>query len=554
MPDGTLGHNWPDLSLVYAPDRPLLLTEHGVISGYDFLWVAHQIAALLPDQPIVPVCGCVRNFTLLFAATLLRGQHVLLCSERNSERLSELAAQHHGVCVSVAGDAECEHLPDHGVCIPDFLAAGSVVGAHVPARHNPVIPPDRLVALVFTSGSTRRPVGHRKYWGGLVTRSVTARVLLDPETAPACVVGTVPPYHMYGFETLVLQVLHTRVALAVGPRRYPADWQRCLNRAYAPRILVTTPLQLRALVRSGLALPVIRRVVSASAPLATDLAAEAEEVLGTEVTEIYGSTETGSIAIRRTVSGPDWRWYNGVTPTGTQGGIEISAPGTLTYTLADIIQTQGERTFRLLGRMSDLVKLGGKRTSLAALNAALAAISGVEDGAFLPPEASATNFLARMQVFAVSPTLSAQHILCALRAEVDPVFLPRSVRLVPALPRNALGKLTLQALRALAEKEAGEEEIGSFLLHADHPCLPGHFPGAPVVPGIVLLQAGMEQLGQADLYVDMVKFLHPVFPGQKVVFFARVSGAVVRLTGKLDEQPVLRAVLKAKPEHVTHGR
>ncbi|MFT8417535.1 MAG: AMP-binding protein [Acetobacter sp.] len=553
MPDGTLDHDWPDLSLVYAPDRPFFLSEHHVFSGQDFLRAAHKIAALLPDAPIVPVCSCVRHFTLLFAATLLRGQHVLLSSDRQPAHLSALALEHHAVCVSVAGDPECEHLPAKGVCVPDFLLSMPVAGVDVADCSNPVIAPDALVALVFTSGSTGQPVGHRKYWGGLVTRSVTARVLLDPEQAPACVVGTVPPYHMYGFETLVLQALHTRVALAVGARRYPADWQQCLNRAFAPRILVTTPLQLRALVQSGLELPAIRRVVSASAPLAPALAAEAETVLGTEVTEIFGSTETGSIAIRRTVNGPEWRWYNGITPVETQSGLEVSAPGTLTYALADFIQPKQDRTFVLLGRMSDLVKLGGKRASLAALNAHLTAISGVEDGAFLPPEASATNFGARMQVFAVSSTLSAHSILCALKAQIDPVFLPRSVRLVQALPRNAVGKLTLQALRDLAGKDAGEEEIGSFSLPADHPCLPGHFPNAPVVPGIVLLEAGIELLGQADLCVDMVKFMHPVLPGQAVVFFARGAGPVVRLTGKLDGRLVMRAVLKAKPEHGTYS-
>lgn len=552
MPDGVWGHDWPDLSLVHAPDRLLLLSGDAAIGGRDFLWAAHQLAALLPDAPVVPVCSCVGHFTLLFAATLLRGQHVLLCSERTPARLCALAQEHQAVCVSIEGDAECTNLPENGLCVPDFLASIPVRAEHVAACPNPVIAPDRLVAVVFTSGSTGQPVGHRKYWGGLVTRSVTARVLLDPEQAPACIVGTVPPYHMYGFETLVLQVLHTRVALSFGPRSYPADWQQCLNRAFAPRILVTTPLQLRALAQSGLALPAIRRVVSASAPLAVELAAAAEQVLGTEVTEIYGSTETGSLAIRRTTSGPEWRWYSGVSLNIGPKGVEAGAPGTLTYALADFIETKSDGTFLLLGRMSDLIKLGGKRTSLAALNAVLTAIPGVEDGAFIPPEDAGTNVLARMQVVAVSSTRSAPSILHALKAQIDPVFLPRSVRLLPELPRNAVGKLTRQALHALADRNV-EEEVGSFQLRADHPCLPGHFPGAPVVPGIVLLQAGLEQLGQADLCVDMVKFLHPVLPEQKVVFFARASGAVVRLTGRQGERLVMRAVLKAKQEHAPHN-
>lgn len=553
MPNMRPDQQWPDLSLVYAPDRSLFLTDQGAVTGWSFLHAAHAVAALLPDCPIVPVCSGVSHFTLLFAATLLRGQHVLLSSERNPARLAELAQEHNAVCVSVEGDAESALLAGSGLTVPDVLAMPPSAESAAQPCHNPVIKPDTLVALVFTSGSTGQPVGHRKYWGGLVTRSVTARVLLDPDDTPACLVGTVPPYHMYGFEALVLQCLNTRVTVVAGGGGYPADWQASLNRAFAPRILVTTPLQLRTMLRSGLAWPAIRRVVSASAPLAPELAAEAEEVLGTEVTEIYGSTETGSMAIRRTVSGAHWQWYKGVTPHESADGVEVSAPGVPSYLLADFIQTQSDGTFLLLGRMKDVVKLGGKRTSLAALNAVLNAIPGVEDGAFLPPEGEATNVLARMQVFAVSSTLSAQSILLSLREQIEPVFLPRSVRLVPALPRNALGKLTLQALRAMAGQAMQEEEVGSFTLPSDHPCLPGHFPGNPVVPGVLLLEAGLEQLGQAGLHVDMVKFLHPLLPGQKVIFLARSTGSVVRLTAKLNDQPVMRAVLKAKQEHATHG-
>lgn len=103
-----------DLSLVYAPDRSLFLTDQGAVTGWSFLHAAHAVAALLPDCPIVPVCSGVSHFTLLFAATLLRGQYVLLSSERNPARLAELAQEHNAVCVSVEGDAESALLAGSG--------------------------------------------------------------------------------------------------------------------------------------------------------------------------------------------------------------------------------------------------------------------------------------------------------------------------------------------------------------------------------------------------------------------------------------------------------
>ena len=149
MPDGVWGHDWPDLSLVHAPDRLLLLSGDAAIGGRNFLWAAHQLAALLPDAPVVPVCSCVGHFTLLFAATLLRGQHVLLCSERTPARLCALAQEHQAVCVSIEGDAERTNLPENGLCVPDFLASIPVRAEHVAACPNPLIAPDRLVAVVL---------------------------------------------------------------------------------------------------------------------------------------------------------------------------------------------------------------------------------------------------------------------------------------------------------------------------------------------------------------------------------------------------------------------
>jgi 3-hydroxyacyl-[acyl-carrier-protein] dehydratase len=59
-----------------------------------------------------------------------------------------------------------------------------------------------------------------------------------------------------------------------------------------------------------------------------------------------------------------------------------------------------------------------------------------------------------------------------------------------------------------------------FSVPHDHPCLPGHFPGRPLVPGVLLLEqvlqaaiaAGCPAAGALSL--PQVKFLHPLLPGQ----------------------------------------
>lgn len=56
-------------------------------------------------------------------------------------------------------------------------------------------------------------------------------------------------------------------------------------------------------------------------------------------------------------------------------------------------------------------------------------------------------------------------------------------------------------------------------IHADHPSLPGHFPGAPIVPGVVILDEIVAALAEWRedsrlTAIRTVKFLIPLKPGQ----------------------------------------
>jgi 3-hydroxymyristoyl/3-hydroxydecanoyl-(acyl carrier protein) dehydratase len=58
-----------------------------------------------------------------------------------------------------------------------------------------------------------------------------------------------------------------------------------------------------------------------------------------------------------------------------------------------------------------------------------------------------------------------------------------------------------------------------FVVPADHPSLPGHFPGKPIVPGVVLLDRVVEAIEAAygpiaSMRLPQVKFLQPLLPGE----------------------------------------
>ncbi len=57
--------------------------------------------------------------------------------------------------------------------------------------------------------------------------------------------------------------------------------------------------------------------------------------------------------------------------------------------------------------------------------------------------------------------------------------------------------------------------LGRFTISPDHPSLPGHFPGRPVVPGVVLLSEVLACLPDGATLLT-AKFTAPVLPGTGV--------------------------------------
>jgi 3-hydroxyacyl-[acyl-carrier-protein] dehydratase len=69
-------------------------------------------------------------------------------------------------------------------------------------------------------------------------------------------------------------------------------------------------------------------------------------------------------------------------------------------------------------------------------------------------------------------------------------------------------------------------------ISASHPCLPGHFPGQPVVPGVVILDhvaACLERMQVGRLWrMSSVKFVAPLFPEQDAQLHVRIEEKRVR--------------------------
>jgi acyl-coenzyme A synthetase/AMP-(fatty) acid ligase len=412
---------------------------------------AARLAAKLPARSAVFNLARDRyRFLVGFGAALLRGQVTLLPQNRAPKILAQIGRDYPDSYCLTDNDETIEGL---SVCRLE------AVQEDIPLRpfELPDISHQQIAAIAFTSGSTGKPRPNPKSWGSLVTvaRRIAARIKLQSQNQ-ITIVATVPHEHMFGLEASIMLPIQSGFAFHTGRPFFPEDIRAALCEVPPSRILVTTPVHLRACVAEEVQLPQLEFILSATAPLPVSLARRAESLFKTQVYEIYGFTEVGSVATRRTVLSDAWELLDGVQISKRDNCYEVRA-GYLpaAVPIPDKISLEGSRSFVLHGRSADLVNVAGHRASLDNLNQKLNEIDGVEDGVFFLPEED-DRPVTRLTAFAVAPGKSVSEILASLRGAIPPAFVPRPLHLVKQLPRNEVGKLTREALRELAARLKSE--------------------------------------------------------------------------------------------------
>jgi acyl-coenzyme A synthetase/AMP-(fatty) acid ligase len=438
---------------------PLLLREPGqFIASHDgrLVTVAGFLAQVQGVARTLPASGAVMNlcedryhFLVGFAAALARGLATLLPPNPLPETLNAIHRDWPGSHALIDGPVTGLDAP---LVTLDLARAGRA--------DNFGVAEDTLAAVAFTSGTTGASVPQPKTWRTLVAgAAINLPYYLGPGPGPHAVVATVPPQHMWGFESTILAALRGPVIAHAGRPFYPADVRAALLGLPAPRMLVSTPVHLRALAGSGLDFPPVARVLSATAPMDVDLAGRVERLFAAELVEIYGCTEVGSMAWRRTALDQPWRVLEGLQATSAAGVTTISAAHLpAAVRLPDVLEFEPDGAFRLAGRDDDLVKIGGKRGSLAEIARLLLATPGIDDAAVFRTPGDPDD--ARPVAMVVTRTLDADSIRAALRRVLDPVFVPRPILLVTALPRSSTGKLTRAALLELHARCIGHAAAG----------------------------------------------------------------------------------------------
>ncbi len=410
------------LELTDAPDAPFAWRAGAPISRAEFARAAAALAAALPaSRFFANRCASRYQFALAFAAVALRDAVSLLPAAVGEGAIATIRAQY----------------PDARILDDAAVASLSAGALRQPVRSD-LCPASQTVAIAFTSGSTGEPQACVKPWRLLAMSAHYCRLQVGGDRA-FNVVATVPPQHMFGLETSIVTALAAGWAFFDGPSFFPAEIVAALDSLPRPRLLITSPFHLRHLLAANLRLPNIDVVLTATAPLTAELAQQAERRCDAQVQEIYGCSEAGSLATRRTAHEDLFAPYPGVVFSSTGERATVAAAHmNEVVRLADHLDLRADGRFQLLGRDADMIKVAGRRASLADITRQLLALPGVEDAAVFVPEAGDN---ARPAAVVVARGQSEANLRAALSQVLDPIFIPRPMRLVDALPRNSLGKL-----------------------------------------------------------------------------------------------------------------
>jgi len=254
----------------------------------------------------------------------------------------------------------------------------------------PNIDNNHLACISFTSGSTGKSSPNLKYWHTLYqSTDINYEHMIPSSDETLYQLATVPAQHMWGLETSVLMSLFKRVCVSDAKPLFPQDILDNLANLPHPKMLVSTPVRLRALASIKQSDISLHLTLCATSPLTKQLAQTIEGLFKCPLIEVYGCSEVGSMASRRSTIEETWQRFR---------NIEFARVGQHTYAsarhLPETIQLQDSieilelDKFRLAGRSSDLVKIAGKRGSLLEINQVLLSYEGLIDGVVVSPEDS----------------------------------------------------------------------------------------------------------------------------------------------------------------------
>ncbi|MSR36262.1 MAG: long-chain fatty acid--CoA ligase [Gemmatimonadetes bacterium] len=362
-------------------------------------------------------------------------------------------------------------------------------------RGLPVVPADRGALMLYTSGTTGRPKGvvHTH-------ASLTAQVEMLTQawrwSERDHVLLLLPLHHVHGIVNVVLCALAAGARCSILPHFDAVEtWKRLAHDRLT--VLMAVPTIYTKLIaeydrtaeavrdRWRVGAAELRLCVSGSAALPVSVHERWQAITGQRLLERYGMTEIG-MALSNPLLGARVPGHVGaplpsvetrvvadggtLAPSGTQGELQVRGPALFreywrrpdetTAAFTDdcwfrtgdeVVET--ERGFRILGRQSvDILKSGGEKISAIEIEEMLRAHPDLADCAVVGiPDAEWGERVCAAVVAAPGRALDPAALRAWAAERLSPWKVPREIRVVDALPVNALGKVVKPELRRVFE-------------------------------------------------------------------------------------------------------
>ncbi len=364
-------------------------------------------------------------------------------------------------------------LPPGAVSVPSDLSdvaldalGGPQIGAGAEAADAPLL-------LVYTSGTSGRPKG-AVLTQAAVEANARHGVALFGITPADHVLTVLPMFHVGGLCIQTLPALRAGARITLHPRFDAGAFFDAVARD-RPTLTLLVPAVMRALVEHprwvSADLSSLRAVGAGSSEVPLDLI-EAFHARGVPVQQVYGATETGPIAIAQSLT--EARAAPGSigrpvaeARVGAKGQIEIRGPNLLAgywqaggslvpatdaegwFPTGDIGHCDADGRWWFTDRLGNLIISGGENVVPAEVERVLATAPGVREGAVCGRPDPRWGEVP-VAVVVPGPGFDAAAVLAHFDGRLARFKHPRAVVVVDALPRTALGKVAVAALRALA--------------------------------------------------------------------------------------------------------
>ena len=311
--------------------------------------------------------------------------------------------------------------------------------------------PASAYAVFFTSGTTGVPMGAIKREQNIQGELDALTKLFEKEAFERVIV-TVPFIHIYGFLTGVMLPLRLGCEVLFKEEYLPQDLLRLHEGKKT--LVVTSPVYLKSLLR-------LKRehnlgnvhFLSSTGLLLEDEVRQFQQRYSGRIIQLFGSTETGGIAVKKGTQSL-WEPLDGVRISQNHEGVMIvNSPYLSThlfeekvfltprpYMTTDIIEKEGD-SFRLLGRLNEIVKISGKRISVLEIESFLEEHPAVKEALIAIERDSRRLKDETLNIKLVSKTkLEKKDVLALLKERYPQIHFDFHLQMVEGIEKNSMGK------------------------------------------------------------------------------------------------------------------